>query len=85
MVTSGGIIGTVAKVQSDTEIQVEIAEGVRVRVLRGMITEVVAKTGHLSQTTPPTKTKKKPPNPRQRSSGARRAMRATTKPRGGGL
>jgi len=50
VVTSGGIIGTVAKVRSDTEIDLEISEGVRVRVVRGMITEVLAKTGHLSKT-----------------------------------
>lgn len=40
VVTSGGIIGKVTKVLSDTEIQVEIADGVRVRVMRGTITEV---------------------------------------------
>ena len=50
VVTSGGIIGTVAKVRSDTEIDLEIAAGVRVRVVRGTITEVLAKTGHLSKT-----------------------------------
>jgi preprotein translocase subunit YajC len=50
VVTSGGIIGTVAKVRSDTEIDLEISEGVRVRVVRAMITEVLAKTGHLSKT-----------------------------------
>jgi len=50
VVTSGGIIGTVAKVRSDTEVDLEIADGVRVRVVRGMITEVLAKTGHLSKT-----------------------------------
>ena len=50
VVTSGGIIGTVAKVRSDTEIELEIADGVRVRIVRGMITEVLAKTGHLSKT-----------------------------------
>jgi preprotein translocase subunit YajC len=33
-----------------TEIDLEIADGVRVRVVRGMITEVLAKTGHLSKT-----------------------------------
>src|SRR3546814_10259460 len=31
VVTAGGLIGTVSKVVSDTELQVEIAEGVRVR------------------------------------------------------
>lgn len=50
VVTSGGIIGTVAKVRSDTEVELEIAEGVRVRVVRGTITDVLAKTGHLSKT-----------------------------------
>jgi preprotein translocase subunit YajC len=44
VVTSGGIIGTVNKLVSDTEVAVEIAEGVRVRVVRGTITEVLSKT-----------------------------------------
>src|SRR5579864_4331569 len=44
VVTAGGIIGTVNKVLSDTELQVEIAEGVRVRLLRATVTEILAKT-----------------------------------------
>jgi preprotein translocase subunit YajC len=44
VVTTGGIIGTVTKVTGDREIGVEIADGVRVRVLRSMISEVVART-----------------------------------------
>ena len=44
VVTTGGIIGTVTKVTGDREVAVEIAEGVRVRVLRSMIAEVMAKT-----------------------------------------
>ena len=44
VVTGGGIIGTVAKVVSDSEVAIEIAEGVRVRVQRGMISAVLAKT-----------------------------------------
>lgn len=44
VVTGGGIIGTVTKVVSDGEVAVEIAEGVRVRVQRGMIASVLAKT-----------------------------------------
>ena len=43
VVTSGGIIGTISKVVSDTELSVEIAEGVKVRVARGMIADVMAK------------------------------------------
>ena len=44
VVTGGGIIGTVSKVIDDNELQLEIAEGVRVRVQRQMISGVVAKT-----------------------------------------
>ena len=42
VVTTGGLIGKVAKVD-EHEVQVELAEGVRVRVVRGMIAEVRAK------------------------------------------
>lgn len=44
IVTAGGIIGTITKVQSDTELVVEISEGVKVRVARGMVSDVLSKT-----------------------------------------
>ena len=44
VVTSGGIVGTVTKVTNEREISLEIADGVRVRVMRGMIAEVMART-----------------------------------------
>tara|TARA_B100000614_G_C14405685_1_gene435624 strand:+ start:179 stop:592 length:414 start_codon:yes stop_codon:yes gene_type:complete len=44
VVTAGGIIGTVAKVEDDTMISVEIAPNVRVKVSRPTIAEVLAKT-----------------------------------------
>jgi preprotein translocase subunit YajC len=44
VVTGGGIVGTVAKVVSDDEVLVDIADNVRVRVLRSTITSVLAKT-----------------------------------------
>lgn len=44
VVTQGGILGTVNKVVDDKEVVVEIAEGVRVRVLRGSIQDIVSKT-----------------------------------------
>ncbi|HEY9079858.1 preprotein translocase subunit YajC [Magnetovibrio sp.] len=44
VVTGGGIIGTVTKVKSDSEVQVEIADGIRVTVVRDTITTVMAKT-----------------------------------------
>lgn len=43
IVMNGGILGKVTKVGDEPDIEVEIADGVRVRVLRGMIAEVRAK------------------------------------------
>ena len=36
VVTNGGLIGTITRVPNDNELIVEIADGVKVRVLRGM-------------------------------------------------
>ena len=44
VVTGDGIFGTVTKVIDDNEVAVEIAEGVKVRVQRGLISWVMAKT-----------------------------------------
>ncbi|WP_340118877.1 preprotein translocase subunit YajC [Pelagibius sp. 7325] len=44
IVTAGGLIGTVTKIISDTEAQVELAEGVRVRVVRHTISDVLSRT-----------------------------------------
>lgn len=44
VLTAGGIIGKVSKVKEDGEIEVEIAEGVKVRVVRSTITAVLSKT-----------------------------------------
>ena len=43
VVTGGGLIGTVTKVVSDTEVQVELAQGVKVRVVKGTISDVINK------------------------------------------
>jgi preprotein translocase subunit YajC len=43
VVSSGGLVGKITKVVDDNEVEVQIAEGVRVRQLRQMITEVRAK------------------------------------------
>ncbi len=43
VVTSGGLIGKVTKVIDDDQIEVEIADGVRVRQMRAMVSEVRAK------------------------------------------
>ncbi len=42
-ITSGGIGGKVTKVGDDDQIEIEIADGVRVRQMRSMVTEVRAK------------------------------------------
>jgi len=44
VVTSGGLVGKVTKASSDPEIQVEIADGVQVTVMRGTLADVRAKT-----------------------------------------
>ena len=44
VVTQGGIIGKVSKVKDDAEVEVEIAEGVKVRIVRATITQVLSKT-----------------------------------------
>ena len=43
VITSGGLVGKVTKVVDDDQIEVEIADGVRVRQMRSMVTEVRAK------------------------------------------
>jgi preprotein translocase subunit YajC len=44
VVTNGGLVGTITKVVSDSEVQVEIADGVRVIIMRPMIASVINKT-----------------------------------------
>ncbi|WP_099827627.1 preprotein translocase subunit YajC [Oceaniglobus indicus] len=44
VVTAGGLIGKVSKVKDDGEIEVELSEGVKVRVVRSTIAQVLNKT-----------------------------------------
>ncbi len=44
VVTAGGIVGKVVKVGEDGMVEVEIAEGVKVKVVRQTITQVMNKT-----------------------------------------
>ena len=44
VVTNGGLVGKVTKVVDEEQIEVEIADGVRVRQLRSMVSEVRAKS-----------------------------------------
>lgn len=43
VVTSGGLVGKISKVVDDAEIELQLADGVRVRQLRAMVAEVRAK------------------------------------------
>ncbi|MDJ0929619.1 preprotein translocase subunit YajC [Breoghania sp.] len=43
IVTTGGIVGKVVKVLDEAEAQIEIAEGVKVKVVRSMIQDVRSK------------------------------------------
>ena len=43
VITSGGLLGKVTKVVDDEQIEVEIADGVRVRQVRSMVSGVRAK------------------------------------------
>jgi preprotein translocase subunit YajC len=43
VVTSGGLVGKVTKVIDDDQIEIELAEGVRVRQVRAMVSDVRAK------------------------------------------
>src|SRR5436853_3534387 len=43
VITSGGLVGKVTKVVDDEQIEVEIADGVRVRQVRSMVTGVCVK------------------------------------------
>ena len=44
IVTQGGLIGKVTKVKEDNELEVELAEGVKVRVVQSTIAQVLSKT-----------------------------------------
>ena len=44
VVMNSGIIGKISKVIDDAEVEIEIADGVKIRVVRGMVAEVRSKT-----------------------------------------
>ena len=44
VVTQGGLIGKVTKVKEENEIEVELATGVKVRVVQNTIAQVLSKT-----------------------------------------
>ncbi|MBM2292155.1 preprotein translocase subunit YajC [Sulfitobacter pseudonitzschiae] len=44
VVTQGGIIGKVVKVKEENEIELEVADGVKIRVVQSTIAQVISKT-----------------------------------------
>ena len=44
VVTQGGLIGKVSKVKDENEIEVEVSDGVKVRVVQSTIAQVLSKT-----------------------------------------
>ncbi len=44
IVTQGGIIAKVSKVKDDNELEVEIADGTKVRIVRNTVAQVLSKT-----------------------------------------
>ena len=44
IITQGGMIAKVSKVKEDNEVEIEIAEGVKVRIVKSTIAQVLAKT-----------------------------------------
>ncbi|MEL6508991.1 MAG: preprotein translocase subunit YajC [Pseudomonadota bacterium] len=44
IVTQGGLIGKVVKVKEDNEVEVELADGVKVRVVQSTVAQVLSKT-----------------------------------------
>ena len=44
IVTQGGLIGKVTKVKEDNELEVELSDGVKVRVVQSTVAQVLSKT-----------------------------------------
>ncbi len=44
VVTAGGLVGKVTKVKDDAEIEIEIADGVRVKVIKSTLSDVRSKS-----------------------------------------
>lgn len=74
VVTNGGLIGTISKVTSDTEVLVEIAENVKVRVAKAMIAEVLSKTEAVNSDEPQSVVSK----PEEKKTPVKRAAKAKT-------
>jgi preprotein translocase subunit YajC len=68
VVTAGGLIGTISKVEGD-EAQIDIAEGVRVRVVRSTIASVITKPEPVAAKKDKESGDKKTPEPAEAGAG----------------
>ena len=75
VVTGGGIVGVVTKVVDDKEVQVEIADGVRVRVIKSTLTDIPARTG----APPPARSKPDPKSEKVEDEDVEPGTAATTR------
>lgn len=60
VVTAGGVLGKVTKVVDETTVQVEIAEGVKIKVLKGTLSDVRSKSEPVKDSGESTGTDKTP-------------------------
>ena len=84
VVTTGGLVGKVTKTIDDAEVEVEIAQNVRVRVLRHAIAEVRAK-GEPVQGSSRRALKRWTPSPRNHPQAGKSGARANSRPARGRL
>lgn len=64
VLTAGGLIGVISKVINDQELQVEIADGIKVRVARAMIADRISSTEPKPEIVEEKKSTKKPTAPK---------------------
>ncbi len=80
IVTGGGIVGTVVRVVGDDELQVDITDDVRVRVVRGMVSNVLqrAAPADLYDDEDEDEERPKPRRPKRRRSSRRTRKETAT-------
>jgi len=76
IVTTGGLIGEISQVINDQELQVEIAEGVRVRIARAMVADLISKTGPVSKESSPKPMENSKSSPVKKPAAPKKATKA---------
>jgi len=74
VVTGGGIIALVTKVISDNELQVELADGVRVRIIKQTITDILTRGESVRGGTKESEDDDKPMLPPPAPAGERKSL-----------